>query len=210
MPALRPDATDFKKGRVPREVRRQQLLTLAEELLIEHGYEKFSIEDLCHAAGVSRPVVYEHLGSKDVVYLAVQRHVREEFHQNLTDATGSAKNLAEAVSAGSAAFFTILERNPRRWLMVFGSTTGFAGQMADELWELRYKTVSDIAAMLNAFDIALGSQRVEALAHSISGGGEGLGRWWMRNLDVPRNWVVAQHVSQTLATIEAAKTLNLS
>lgn len=62
---------------MPREVCRGQLLDLAEELFIQKGYVGFSIDDLSRAAGVSRPTVYHHFGSKDGVYLACLRRVRE-------------------------------------------------------------------------------------------------------------------------------------
>ena len=43
----------YKHGRVPRDVRRTQLLELAEQLFMEKGYGGFSIDDLCRAAGVA-------------------------------------------------------------------------------------------------------------------------------------------------------------
>ena len=45
----------YQHGRVPRAVRREQLLALAEELFMEKGFDGFAIDDLCRAAGVSRP-----------------------------------------------------------------------------------------------------------------------------------------------------------
>ncbi|MGW4636837.1 TetR/AcrR family transcriptional regulator [Nocardia sp. NPDC004415] len=200
-----PTVAHFAKGRVPREVRRKQLLALAEALLVEHGYDGFSIEDLCQAAGVSRPVVYEHFGSKERVYLAVLRSVREEFGRTMFDTLATANDVQAAARAGSDAFFAILEKNPRRWLMVFGSTTGFSGALADDLWELRSSTVNAIAMMLSRFYGELSPVHLAALAHGISGAGEGLGRWWMRNRDVPRQWVVDQHVTMTLAAVEAVQ-----
>ena len=78
----------YKHGRVPREVRRGQLLVLAEQLFMEKGYGGFSIDDLCRAAGVSRPIVYEHFGSKDGIYLACLRGIRSEFESALLAAAG--------------------------------------------------------------------------------------------------------------------------
>ena len=57
-------------GRVPRAVRERQLLDIAEKLFTLHGYEGTSIEDVARAAGVTRPVVYEHHGDKDGLYIA--------------------------------------------------------------------------------------------------------------------------------------------
>lgn len=196
---------DFKKGRVPREVRVRQLVGVAEELLLESGFEQFSIEQLCRAAGVSRPVVYEHFGSKEGIYLAVQRHVRNEFDAVLLGALDDAHELTAAIRAASDAFFGILERDPERWLMVFGSTTVFVGPMAEDLWNLRVGTVERIAMLVTTFAPSLEDQDAEFLAHSIAGSGEGLGRWWYRNRHVSREVIVGWFVDTVSASIEDAE-----
>ena len=51
--------------RLSRAERQEQLLTVADRLFVAQGYEYTSIEDICRAAGVTRPVVYDHYGSKE-------------------------------------------------------------------------------------------------------------------------------------------------
>ena len=114
----------YKHGRVPREVRRGQLLELAEELFMEKGYGGFSIDDLCRAAGVSRPIVYEHFGSKDGIYIACLRRIRAEFEQALLAAAAGGADLATTTARSSEAWFAILERDPRR------SATGAVGGLS--------------------------------------------------------------------------------
>ncbi len=63
MEAAAPRIEDFKHGRVPRDVRRRQLVELAEELFAERGYAGASMEELCRRAGVTKPVVYDLFGS---------------------------------------------------------------------------------------------------------------------------------------------------
>src|SRR3982074_1391498 len=92
-----PDVNGYKHGRVPREVRRSQLLELAEEVFMEKGYGGFSIDDLCRAAGVSRPIVYEHFGSKDGIYIACLRSIRAEFEVALLAAAENGADLATTV-----------------------------------------------------------------------------------------------------------------
>src|SRR3954452_11165897 len=103
-----PLVAGYKHGRVPRAIREQQLLDHAEELLLKNGYGGFSIEDLCRAAGVSRPVVYDHFGSKDGVYIACLRRIRGEFEQAMVDAAAGASELPEVFAIGVDAFFEIL------------------------------------------------------------------------------------------------------
>jgi AcrR family transcriptional regulator len=57
--------------------RREQLIGVARELFAEQGYEAASIEEIAERADVSKPVVYEHFGSKERIYaLIADREVR--------------------------------------------------------------------------------------------------------------------------------------
>ncbi|MGY0063414.1 helix-turn-helix domain-containing protein [Streptomyces sp. LZ34] len=42
-------------------------------LPVQQGYEGVSIEDIARAAGVSRPVVYQHHGSQEGIFVACVR-----------------------------------------------------------------------------------------------------------------------------------------
>jgi len=66
--------------------RREQLLDVGRSLFAERGFEATSIEEIAHRAGVSKPVVYEHFGSKEGLYTFV---VDREM-QLLLDRFGSA------------------------------------------------------------------------------------------------------------------------
>jgi len=184
----------YKHGRVPRAIREQQLLDHAEQLLIENGYGGFSLEGLCRAAGVSRPIVYEHFGSKDGVYIACLRRIRGEFEQAISDAAGSATELAEVFARGADAFFEILERDPRRWSLVYG-TTMLVGPLAEELDDLRASTVQRIADQASEFAPDADPEVVIVFAHAASGAGEQVGRWWIRNPGIPRSRVVGYYIA---------------
>ena len=181
----------YKHGRVPRAVRREQLLQLAEELFMERGYGGFSIDDLCRAAGVSRPIIYEHFGSKDGLYVACLSRIRLEFEQALLAAAAASPDLADTVENCSQTWFEILERDPRRWSLVYGGATGLVGPLAEQLGDLRDTTVDQIGLLARRFAPLAETEQITAWAHAVSGAGEQLGRWWMRNPEVPRSRVVA-------------------
>jgi AcrR family transcriptional regulator len=181
----------YKHGRVPREVRRGQLLDLAEELFIQKGYLGFSIDDLSRAAGVSRPTVYHHFGSKDGVYLACLRRIREEFEQALLAGAASAPDLATALNRGAKAWLSILEREPQRWSLLYGGAAGVVGPLADQLADLHDTTVRQIGMILTRYAPRADSKQANLWADAASGAGEQLGRLWLRNPDVPRQTIVA-------------------
>ena len=51
--------------------RREQLVDVARKLFAEKGFEAVPIEEIASKAGVSKPVVYEHFGSKDGLYAVI-------------------------------------------------------------------------------------------------------------------------------------------
>ena len=59
------------RTRMPRDERRTQLLTIAEELFASHGYHHISMDDIADRAGVGKPVLYRHFPSKLDLYLAI-------------------------------------------------------------------------------------------------------------------------------------------
>ena len=61
--------------------RRAQLIGVARSLFALRGLEGATIEDIAAGAGVSKPVVYEHFGSKEALYTEV---VDSEFERLLT------------------------------------------------------------------------------------------------------------------------------
>ena len=58
-----PDAAKSRRRyapRLPPQERREQLIDAALSVILEQGYEGISVEAVARAAGVTRPVVYDH------------------------------------------------------------------------------------------------------------------------------------------------------
>ncbi len=51
--------------------RREQLVDVGRKLFAEKGFEAVTIEEIAAKANVSKPVVYEHFGSKDGLYAVI-------------------------------------------------------------------------------------------------------------------------------------------
>ena len=57
--------------------RREQLIGVARDIFAEHGFQATSMEEIAERAKVSKPVVYEHFGSKEGIYaVIIDREVR--------------------------------------------------------------------------------------------------------------------------------------
>jgi AcrR family transcriptional regulator len=191
---------DYEHGRVPRAVRRGQLLELTEPLFAEKRYDGFSIVGLCRAAGITPPIVYDLFGSKDGIYIACLCRFREELENALLAAAAIAPDLTTTVERSVDAWFSIMQRDPRRWALVYGGANGLDGPLDDRLANLRDTTIQQIATVLARHPPHASSEELALWARSVSGAGEQLGRWWLRNPNIPRRRVVAFYSDFILAS----------
>ena len=185
-------------GQVPREVREDQLLEVAERLFLAHGYVGTAIGEVASAAGVSRPIVYEHFGSKEQLYLAVVRRIRGGFEASLRAAAAEATTVEGLLRAGSTAFFGVLAADAPRWWLVYGGTGVGVGDLATALVAEREQTVDEIAQVFAGLLPDVDPTALTLAAHAISGAGEQLGRYWLAHPDVPIAEVVEAHVRYSL------------
>jgi AcrR family transcriptional regulator len=174
-------------------VREQQLLDVAEEQFAVHGYGGASIEVIARLAGVSRPIVYDHFGDKEGVYIACLRRARGELEEMILTATATASTPREMMERGTEAYFEFVERRGQRWVVLFGGVE-LAGPAAEEVAQLRFVTVSRIRDLIAAIVPDADSATVEAFAHAISGASEQVAKWWRANPQYTRAEVVAQQV----------------
>src|SRR3954463_9405897 len=90
---------DFRHGRVPREVRANQLVELGEQLFAERGFAKTSMDELARRAGVTKPVIYELFGSKEGLFEACLEGLAMRLAESIAEA---ARGADEARAAGEA------------------------------------------------------------------------------------------------------------
>lgn len=183
------------RRRLSREARQAQLVAVAERLFADRGFEGTSIEDIARDAGVSRTIVYAHYATKDDIFVACVRQARAELEDRVREPEILIEAGADArtvITRAGEVFFGILERDPRRWMVLFNPSTALSPELNTQLTELREQTITRIAGMvrhLGTFD----DERSLAFAYAISGVGEQLGRWWLTRPDIPRSTVVAYY-----------------
>lgn len=91
--------------------RRLQLMDVARTRFARGGYEATSIEEIAREAGVSKPVVYEHFGSKEGLHAATVEREMDRLleHVSLGMAAGNARQRWEGAVV---AFFRYVEEEP--------------------------------------------------------------------------------------------------
>jgi len=201
--ASRPRVGGFRHGRVPGRVRSEQLLDVAERLFATTGYGATSIEAIAAEAGVTRPVVYSHFGSKDGIYLACLRRARAQLEAMMFDAMAGADGLPAQIEAGADAYFRFVESDPARWRVLFGGDAAVSGPVAEEAMQLHLGTERRFASLLADSPAAKDEQHVLAFSHAVGGAAHQLAQWWLRTPGIPRERIVDWYCEVTWNGVRA-------
>ena len=163
--------------RLPAARRRKQLLDVALRVFAERGFHPTSMNDLAEAAGVTKPVLYQHFGSKRELYLELLDDVGSRLRESIGKATSEATTPRQQVERGFAAYFRFVAEHEAAFQVLFGG-----GSRRDEEFAAYARRVEDsiadaVAALIDVPGLDDGTRRL--LAHGIVGLAEGASRHWM-------------------------------
>jgi AcrR family transcriptional regulator len=77
-------------GRLPAAERRSQLLEVAVRVFARDGFHATSMNDVAEAAGVTKPVLYQHFGSKRDLFVELLTEIGAELRDTVAKATADA------------------------------------------------------------------------------------------------------------------------
>ena len=81
---------------------------MALSLFAEHGYAATTMDDIAEAAGVTKPLVYQHFESKRALYLELMDVFSRELVTGIVKATSEAPGPRQQVELGFAAYFELM------------------------------------------------------------------------------------------------------
>ena len=175
-----------------RAERREQLIRVARQLFGTRGYDAVSVEEIASAAGVSKPIVYEHFGAKEGLYqVIVDREVKA-----LSDILRSQmrpEHSARAVLEGIVVtLLDFIEENADGFhLLAHQSPTAVRSETFETV-------MADIADQVTVFLAPLlekqGLDPASAPVYGqiLAGGVGQIGQWWSENMQVDKKLVAAQ------------------
>jgi AcrR family transcriptional regulator len=171
---------DFKHGQVPRAVREQQVLELAEALFAERGYAGASMDELARRAGVTKPVVYELFGSKDRLFgVCVDRSV-ERLATEIAAAVRAEGEPEARLRAGGLAFIRFAASN--RVTFDLMSMGGSFEEKARAIRSSQAELVRELMAEMAAE--GTDPRELEVAAHAVNAAYEGVAHWMWAHPDV--------------------------
>ncbi len=180
----------YRPGRVPRAVRSEQLLELADQLFAERGFHGASMDELARRAGVSKPVIYDHFGSKEQLFATCVRRTGEALADHVAEAVHHESDARARLRAGSIAYFRFLQEQIRAWVVLFDhEELAQDARFAAEASRIRHRQ-SDLMIRLIAETSGTkpdheGRTRLEAMTLAMAGAYESLSLWWHKHPEVP-------------------------
>jgi AcrR family transcriptional regulator len=101
---LGPAAAHTPAKRLPADRRREQLLDMALKLFASRGFNATTMEDIAEAAGVTKPLLYQHFDSKRALYLELADSVADSLVEAIGKAVADAEGPRQQVAGGFAAY----------------------------------------------------------------------------------------------------------
>src|SRR5688500_11530265 len=117
--------------RLPAPRRRRQLLGVALERFAASGFHATSMDDVAEAAGVTKPVLYQHFRSKRELYLELLEDVGAQLTEAITTATAKAEGPRQQVELGFAAYLQFVAEHDSAFSLLFGSGARRDAEFAD-------------------------------------------------------------------------------
>ncbi|MEP6598803.1 MAG: TetR/AcrR family transcriptional regulator [Actinomycetota bacterium] len=174
----------MRGGRLPRSVRRQQLLAAAQEVFVANGYHAAAMDDIAERAGVSKPVLYQHFPGKLDLYLALIDAQADALVAGITEALGRTEDNQERMHGVLSAYFDFIDGTagsaPGAFRLIFETDLGNDPAVRERV-EGFERSIMHAVADTVAADTGLGRAHAELLAVALAGAAQVVARWWLGN-----------------------------
>ncbi|ARX85539.1 putative HTH-type transcriptional regulator YhgD [Streptomyces alboflavus] len=186
-----------RQKRMPRAVRERQMLDAAVRTFGQRGYRAASMDEIAELAGVSKPLVYLYLNSKEELFTACIRReaaaLIEAVRHGVTPGDPADRQLWD----GLRAFFTHTAEHPDAWAVLHSQARTVGEPFAAEVNVMREEIVAFVtlliaeAARAAHQNPSLPDREVAGLAQALVGAAESLAGWAITQPSVSANQAAA-------------------
>ena len=180
--------------RLPAAERREQLLRTAVSVFAEHGYHATSMNDVAEAAGVTKPVLYQHFSSKRDLFIELLDEIGAELRSTIAKATADAAGPRQQIEQGFRAYFAFVEESTDAFRVLFGSGARRDPEFASIARAVE-QSIAETIAELIVVEGEPAPQRL-VLAHGLVGMTEAASRYWLAHEREPGVDELATQLSQ--------------
>jgi AcrR family transcriptional regulator len=159
------------------------MLDAAVTTFARRGFRSASMDEIAVAAGVSKPLVYLYLNSKDELFSACVRREADALKAAVRAAVELDAPADRQLWSGLLGFFEHTAANPDGWTVLYSQARTVGEPFADEVAAMRAEIVEFVRDLIAAAvrdaecDEELAEREVAALAHALVGAAESLAGW---------------------------------
>jgi AcrR family transcriptional regulator len=170
--------------RLPAHQRRRQLLEVACDVFADGGFHTTAMDDIANAAGVTKPVLYQHFPSKRALFLELLDDIGRQLLDELGAATGAVETGRERVEAGFEAYFRFVTGNRAAFRLIFGASV----RNDTEFARIADRVLRDAADAVSALiEIEGTEEHRRVLAHALVGVAEATSRHALTDPDASQD-----------------------
>jgi AcrR family transcriptional regulator len=138
------------------------------------------MDDIAERAGVSKPVLYQHVPGKLELYLALLDTQADRLSQAVHDALDATDDNRERIHGVLTAYFRFVDRSEEdgAFRLIFETDLGNEPAVRDRVEAVAQKTMKAVADTV-AGDTGLGRAEAELLSTALTGAAQVAARWWL-------------------------------
>ncbi|MHC5258454.1 TetR/AcrR family transcriptional regulator [Streptomyces sp. UC4497] len=173
---------------MPRQMREQQIIDVGVRVFAKRGYHAASVDEIAELAGISKPMVYLYLDSKEGLFLACLRREAERLvaaFQEAARGAGAAPELR--LHAGLSAFFAFVAEHRDSWVVLHRQASELSEAIAAAVADARRAIMAEVAGLIrdgisdSGRGSQLGDEDADFVAHALVGAADSLTDWMERH-----------------------------
>ncbi|WP_031506231.1 TetR/AcrR family transcriptional regulator [Streptomyces megasporus] len=175
--------SDKRRRRVPRQVREQQIIDMAVQVFARRGYHPASVDEIAELAGISKPMVYLYLDSKEGLFLACLRREAERLVAAFRKAARDVGPPELRLWAGLSAFFAFVTEHRDSWVVLHRQTSELSTAITAEVARARRAVMAEVTGLVRdgiaeaTGSVRLGDEEADFVAHVLVGAADSLTDW---------------------------------
>ena len=143
----------------------------------EQGFHQTSMNDVADAAGVTKPVLYQHFPSKRALFSELLEDIGRRLLSTFIEPVDAAASPRERVETGFAAYFRFVAEHEAAFRVLFGGGTRRDEEFAAQVALVEGAIAEAIATLIDVEGLSAAERR--QLAHGLVGLAEGTSRLWV-------------------------------
>lgn len=159
--------------RLAAPLRRQHILDGALPVFSEHGFHDTSMNEIAEAVGVTKPVIYQHFGSKRELFSSLIDTVGNDMVETVKTATRAASDGKAQTQRGFQAYFHWVDTHHDGFRLLFGGAARHDDEFSSQIRQITSSIASAVASMIMA---DVDNENHALIAHAVVGFAEGASR----------------------------------